>query len=778
MTQKATSFVLNCNSSMAVDLPTIGKTAFQAGIDVILDALGEKVLYDRKMDKANVILSGTTGTENELADENADQYQHITTVCPIMQPNVATLRTLVNCTVSESKDMKADIMDALILAIHMIVKGFGRLKYIKQVVLITDAVDPIDWRDVDDVKGMLETENIKLVIIGVNFDANGVIKDENEDSKSQQIKVWNQQNWKKLSQTVPGATIHSIHEAYENAKGMKTKEIKPMPSYRGFLYLGDPRMYDQRALSININMFPLTSVAHPPAAKKWSTLSDLVQNKNNDASSSPRHLTHAVNMIRKYRLKDTGNNTDTQQPAHDDSFLDVDPNTLEKVYPFGKTLVKITAEEEEYLRIQTTPGMWIIGFLGKDAVRRDYILSKAYLIVAGANNTEPSGVAIAALARGLYEKEALALVRYVQKANSEPVLGIISPYIDVDINALEFCQIAFAEDIRQYTFNSLDKVVLKSGKIITEDHPLLPTQEMKESMTDFVKHMSIKTEDQEEDYQDAFNPLIWRFHTAIKARAMNEAAPIPELHPKLKQEMTRNPILEEENSDRMKQMASLFQVKKVDLTKKRKGKYGRNKQTTDSVVTDSSQLTPIEQVMSGAKQGEEPDMKRSKMDNNNGALRIGVNHPVQDFYAMLNNEQDLVTAAVTQMSELIQHLVTTSFGDQHYDRIMDCLKVFREAAAKENEAGVFNQCLYQLKRIIDPASKTSRYDLWQRLQKENMTLITKDEAMDDEVANVTKDDAEKFLTDTEKESTLSSAPSSKPEENNDMSTEDLLAMMD
>lgn len=44
----------------------------------------------------------------------------------------------------------------------------------------------------------------------------------------------------------------------------------------------------------------------------------------------------------------------------------------------------------------------------------------------------------------------------------------------------------FAEDIRQFTFSSLDQVVTNSGKVIKENHPLLPTDEMVDAMQKYV----------------------------------------------------------------------------------------------------------------------------------------------------------------------------------------------------------------------------------------------------------------------------------------------------
>ncbi|CAO3576904.1 unnamed protein product [Absidia cylindrospora] len=670
-----------------------------------------------------------------------------------MQPDIGLLRHLSNVT-SETGNAKANVMDALILAIHVLVEEYGRLRYSKQIVLITDAVDPIHWRDAADVKAMLQKEDIKLVVIGSDFDADGIIKHENEDATISAIKDTNQRNWKTLSDNVDGATMYSIEEAYESAKGMKTKEVKPTPSYRGFLNIGDPVKYSDRSLAIGIHMYPHMMEAKAPAMKKWSTLSDLALDNDQAGSSSsePRTLSHGVEMIRQYRVKEddtsktetpTPANLDTQEPQQDATDV-VDENELEKVYPFGKTLVKITQEEEDYLQLKTSSGMWIYGFMSKSAVPRHYLLGRVYVIMADPKNKESAGMAIAALARSLYEKEAVALVRYVHRGNSEPKMGIISPFIDVDVDLLQFCQIPYAEDVRQFYFKSLDKITMKSGKVITEDNPLLPTPEMKQSMATYVKNMDLTSVEDHDHYvpEDTFNPLIWRTNTAIKTRALNEAAPIPEVHPKLLQSRTVPKELETRNADHVKEMVSLFNVKKAE--KQIRSKRGRGAAGKGESIADTSQMTPIDELVAGS------DSKRAKTEDNGGdstssktkQLSIGPADPVKDFLAMLADEQDLVTAAVTQMSALILQLMKTSFGDQHYDRIMTCLKVFREAAAKENEAGAFNQCLHQLKEMINPANpRSNRREFWQMLQKESLSLITKDEAEDDEVTLVTKDDA-------------------------------------
>jgi ATP-dependent DNA helicase 2 subunit 2 len=48
----------------------------------------------------------------------------------------------------------------------------------------------------------------------------------------------------------------------------------------------------------------------------------------------------------------------------------------------------------------------------------------------------------------------------------------------------------FADDVRKYTFASLDKLVSKKGELITE-HSYLPTEEQLDAMDKFVDSMDL-----------------------------------------------------------------------------------------------------------------------------------------------------------------------------------------------------------------------------------------------------------------------------------------------
>ena len=53
-------------------------------------------------------------------------------------------------------------------------------------------------------------------------------------------------------------------------------------------------------------------------------------------------------------------------------------------------------------------------------------------------------------------------------------------------------QMPFADDVRRYTFASLDKLISKSGEVITK-HPYIPTECQQDVMNDFVDAMDLMT---------------------------------------------------------------------------------------------------------------------------------------------------------------------------------------------------------------------------------------------------------------------------------------------
>lgn len=127
-------------------------------------------------------------------------------------------------------------------------------------------------------------------------------------------------------------------------------------------------------------------------------------------------------------------------------------------------------------------------------------LSESCCII-GQKGNERAQIALSSLIHALYENELLALARLVTKDGKPPILVVMAPSIEADIECLVDVQVTaffflsdeqapFAEDVRHYTFASLDKVVTMKGKILTK-HRNLPTDEQDKAMSDYVDSMNL-----------------------------------------------------------------------------------------------------------------------------------------------------------------------------------------------------------------------------------------------------------------------------------------------
>jgi len=116
-------------------------------------------------------------------------------------------------------------------------------------------------------------------------------------------------------------------------------------------------------------------------------------------------------------------------------------------------------------------------------------LSESSCIVAQKGN-DRAQIALSSLIHALYENDLVALARLVTKENKPPILIMLAPSIEADIECLVDIQVPFAEDVRHYMFAPLDKVVTMKGKVLTK-HRNLPTDEQDEAMSDYVDSMNL-----------------------------------------------------------------------------------------------------------------------------------------------------------------------------------------------------------------------------------------------------------------------------------------------
>lgn len=105
---------------------------------------------------------------------------------------------------------------------------------------------------------------------------------------------------------------------------------------------------------------------------------------------------------------------------------------------------------------------------------------------------EKSELALSSLIWTLMELNSFAVARIVIKDGKDPLLVLLVPHVEPDLECLFDIPLPFAEDIRTYQFPPLDRVVTISGQTLTK-HRFLPSDELNEAMSDYVDAMDLSS---------------------------------------------------------------------------------------------------------------------------------------------------------------------------------------------------------------------------------------------------------------------------------------------
>ncbi|KAI8386928.1 SPOC like C-terminal domain-containing protein [Blakeslea trispora] len=673
----------------------------------------------------SVLLAGTPETSNILSDETPDQYQHVTALCPISTPSLNLLRTLKQ--VKASLDTQVDVLDAVIVAIQMIILHCRHLKYEKRITIFTDTKQSIDWLDSDYVVEKMNESDIRLTLIGSDYALYSTF-DCPETIKS------NYDQWHSLVDKLTESEIISLQEAYEMTQEDYAKEVRPTPTYRGFLRLGNAHHSDS-SLSLSINMYLRTKELKPASSSRASALS---------ADSKGE-----VEKESAYTI-DMPNEEDEDMESIIAKQKEISKDELEKAFKLGKTVVKIAEEELEFHKYRSNKDMSILGFIPAATFPRHYLYSNAHIITSGTNHPIESNRGLTALAYALYEKDCLALVRYVYRDDSAPRIGILMPELIIgsedkpDTLLLQFFDVPYAEDIRDYKFNTIKDVDQNDMKGEQMMHSLVDAMNLDQLGKDYLQP------------EDNFNPIYWRFNKTIKTKALDPDAPIPSIKPSHMKQFKVAPELEEKVGDIGKQLTEYYKVKKVaEKTKKKKRRFDDMEETEEA-----AQIADIQDILESVKashQGQnatdsvQPAIPQTSLFSQQ-VDQVGMITPVDDFLALVNQPSatDMVDIATKQLVEVIMKLLEISFGNQNYGKAIQCLKALREVCKKEDAAMVYNRHAQDLKAWCQLDNTSSpRRQFWEMLKSERLGLITNQECNDTDNAHMTPDVAERFWNEQE-----------------------------
>ncbi|KAK3813022.1 MAG: SPOC like C-terminal domain-containing protein [Benniella sp.] len=781
---------------------------------------------NRKTVYVSVVLVGSNITNNELAsvDENGADYQFVDVLQPL---GVATIDLM--------KGVQNDVKlgDTMGDSLDMMTKFCKKLKYEKKIFILTDACGEVNNEGLDQITSALVDDNVQLNVIGTDFDT------QYEESKPKTpIQLQNETFFKGLCEKSSG-DVFSLDEALDITSQFYSKKVKPTAVYRGTLDLGDPVTHPGAAISIPVHMYPSTMVVKLPTSKKYSILSEGAA-----ADDLPEGHTGAVNMSRTYKLKITADtaegdmDTDTEVPA----------DALEKAYMYGKTIVPIRAVDIDAYKLRTAKSLTILGFFAASTFRREWLMSNIYSVFSAPGDPKAE-VEIAGLLFALFEKNNYALCRYVRIDDAEPKLGILWPEITAEHKCFYFGQVAFSEDIRRYLFASLDDIHTASGKKL-EKHRLLATQESVDACKEFISAMDLMTADGGEEYlkpETTYNPSVQRLMQLLEFRALNPDRELPPIHPRLISQLLPKPDLLVAAQPLSDNLIRLWDIKKLEQPLKGKRGYaatledenskegvphvgsvgvdgstgslfdgltgnaaGNKRQKSESVfgTATSSSMAGAAYRGSGSVFGGDVAASGMIPFEMSAVREVGTSDPVKDFQAMvkiatIHSQQGVrpagagfvtVALAVDQMKAMILRLIATSFGEQLYDKAIDCLKSLRqflsnsetvdivsmntEADRKETIKGrveTWNTFIKEVKQTcLNTSASPMRTDFWDLVMKhkKELGLLTSSEVPAG-TGGVSEDEAEKFITES-----LNNAAPAAAEEPEAADEDDLLAQMD
>ena len=705
--KEATVYIVDVARSMGKSHNGRDKSDLEWSLEWVYDKITNVVFTGRKTLQVGVVALGTDDTDNAMGDDQS--YKHISAVQPIAQILLPELQNLPKVLKPSHTDDR-DVVSATIIAVDMIMQHCKHLKYKKKIVVVTNAIGGhIDEDDIEAVAAQCKDHDIELVILGVDFDdAEYGFKEEDKP----EIKKKNEGVLKKLID-LSGGQFGTMQEAIDELSRPNVKPVRPTPTYRGQLRLGDSVHYDT-ALSIDVERYFKVFVRKPPTASAY------VINPGGAAGDDHDNLSSVHNLY-KYKVKGD---------EYEGGAKVLDRDELAKGYEYGRTAVSIAESEQNITKYETELAYDILGFIPAENVERYMLMDNANMVVAQKGN-DKAAMALSSLIHSLYELGSVAIGRLVKKDMAEPVLTVLSPLAEADFECLVENVLPFAEDMRSYRFPPLDKVLTVSGKALTE-HRNLPSEKLLDSMNDFVDNMILTGDDGDEEMipiDDTFSPLLHTIEGAIKHRAVHANDPNPEERDALKKAdwlaylRQPPPELQERAKATLDKLMKAAEVKKVDPLKA--GRRYRNRETEKPLSgLDVSELL--------------------------GKKHIDPNNAIPEFKQFINDlgapgDLDRIPDVVKQMQDILENLVRKSFGTKNYPRAIELLGTIREGMFDMETPIYYNDVLRQLKeKLLGGRLGENRGELWSEIRKpkSGLGLITREEI---EAADIGKDEVEEFM---------------------------------
>ncbi|KAH8120739.1 SPOC domain-like protein [Phellopilus nigrolimitatus] len=577
---------------------SVEMTNLQWSLQFVLLKIQEMIYHGRKTEQCGVVLFGTEGTDNIISNRSGG-YDNVTEFIPIAQPNAATLAKI---QALQPSTVNGDPVDAIIVGIETQDKYLGKKKtWTRRMVLLTDGENPIEVEDWELTVKKMNDLQIITSIIGIDFDDEEFGFEEEDKSN---IKRENEKFYHRFASSlkedygIVGTAAFALQECVRpDVKMTKSALIGTT------LRLGDIDVRAEEAVELPVKMSKCTALVRPASMKKFAKRVETAEEqtlRDVDDDESRKDVYAQLAMQTEYFVSKDENADDEKDEDEDegkqgeDGAEKVDKEQLIRGFKYGASYAP--CPDGQFPRLSTRKGIDICGFFSDKMVRRNLAMGEVQYVWAdpssGQTQVSFSSIVQAMLARGV-----VAIARWVSRDEMDPKMGLLIPREFEKVDCFLWLQMPFADDVRRYTFPSLENLFSKKGEVITK-HPFIPTDEQMGAMDHFVDSMDLmqagdkNEEGNREPWFDprlSYNPAVHRikqalFHAAVVTDLRTN--PLPPPHPEVVKYLEPPRRVLKRAHDATVECKSVFKIKQVPkkVTRQRKDGHVRAEDDDDELL--------------------------------------------------------------------------------------------------------------------------------------------------------------------------------------------------
>uniref|UniRef100_A0A8C3AKL0 X-ray repair complementing defective repair in Chinese hamster cells 5 n=1 Tax=Cyclopterus lumpus TaxID=8103 RepID=A0A8C3AKL0_CYCLU len=500
----------------------------------VIQKFVQRQVFAETKDELALVLFGTDSTKNSLDQDG--QYQNITVHRNLMIPDFELLEEIEHQVHPESH--QADWLDALVVCMDLLqTETKGKKCDRLNISLLTDLNTRASSEQIDVI-----IENLKQAGITLQFFLPFPVEDDEESGRdADRGSPGHPGMGKGLSEEQKSSVdivkhimlnldeengldeIYSFRNAIEQLCMFKRIERRPM-AWPCQLTIGS---------CLPIRIVGYKAVTEEKLKKSWTTV-DAQSNKKDDVKR------------------------ETVYCLDDDNETEVEKDDTIQGFRYGSDIVPFSKVDQEQMKYKHDGKCFaVLGF----AKQHTFMGTQVIKVFSGKDD-EHAGVALSALIRALDELNMVAIVRYAYDRRSNPQVGAAFPCIKKDHECLIYVQLPFMEDLRQFTFPSLE-----NNKKFT------PSDTQLSAVDSLIDSMMLLEEDDNGDQKDMFkvhhipNPAFQRHFQCLHHRAVSPSTPLPPMEPWLKAALECPDVIAERCQGPLEEVKRKFPLTEVEKKK-------------------------------------------------------------------------------------------------------------------------------------------------------------------------------------------------------------------